>query len=99
MKPLTLTLLLCCTAFSVFSQDYLYNFKISEVGSLAEAKEITVFLRPLFNLEDEPNTFFPTFNSEQNDFEFRSIVLVSKEELDKLLFAHGKKLLYYYRLP
>jgi hypothetical protein len=81
-----------------FSQEYLYKFKIVQVTNLAEAKEITVLLRPLFNDEEEPNKYFPKFNLEDHEFSFQSSILVTKSKLEEMILDKGYELIYFERI-
>lgn len=93
MKQILLLSLFFTSSLVIYAQDYSYSFKIEQVTNLAEAKEVTKFLRPHFNTEEEPNQFFPAFNVELQRFHFISDILTTKEDLYQQLLDNGYLLL------
>lgn len=96
MKPL-FVFLFSFFVFNSLAQDFRYRFKIENVHTLAQAKEVTIFLRPLFNTEEEPNKFFPQFILESAEFNFNANIDISEKDLENQLNLNGYLLLSFYR--
>lgn len=70
-----------------------YRFTVQDVNDAASAKEMTDYIRPLFNSEEKPFEYFPWFNVVNSQFEFESSVRVSESELYSVLDHYGLVLL------
>lgn len=66
-----------------------YKFTVQDVNNAASAKEMTDYIRPLFNSEEKPFEFFPWFNAVNSQFEFESSIRVSESELYTVLDHYG----------
>lgn len=66
-----------------------YQFAVQDVNDAASAKEMTDYIRPIFNTEDEPFGYFPWYNSTTRQFEFQSSVHVSETQLADVLQQYG----------
>lgn len=97
MKLLFIFIFILLFSGNFLAQRYEYRLKLENVYTLAQSKEVTVYLRPIFNSEEEPNKFFPNFNLESAEFNFKADAELSKKELEDLLGIYGYMLISYYR--
>ncbi len=70
-----------------------YQFSVQDVNDAASAKEMTDYIRPLFNTEEKRFEYFPWFNTTSGQFEFVSSVHVSETQLSGVLDHFGLVLL------
>ncbi len=82
-----------------FGQELRYQFQLKNVSDLADAKMVTDILRPVFNTEEVPFRFFPTFNDVADQFDFVSEIAVTKEQLEAVLVANGLELIGFNSIP
>ncbi len=75
------------------SMNYHYEFRIDEVLTLADAKEVTDHIRTVFNVASEPFKHYPTFIEEESIFRFDSHVLVPQEEFASIMHSLGYEVL------
>jgi len=87
------------TETGAYGQSLHYQFQLKNVSDLAEAKMVTDVLRPVFNSEEVPFRFFPTFNDGADQFDFVSEIAVTKEELEAVLVANGLELIGFNSVP
>ncbi len=89
----------CFVAFNnkSFAQEYNYTFQVEAVDDIASAKEMTDYIRPLFNSVEKPFGYFPWYNATSKSFVFKSAILVSEAELKNTLQTQGLLLLNFNR--
>lgn len=73
----------------LFAQDRHYSFSVQGITDYGRAKEITDILRPLFNTEAAPFTYFPAFDDNRDAFDFHSAVTITRDQLLAVLQQHG----------
>jgi len=73
-----------------YGQDYRYQFKLSGVTNLGEAKYSMIYFRQKFDA-------FPAFNDSTDTFDFISTANVSQSELATAVAAGGYIVLFYER--
>ncbi len=88
----SLTMLLSYGATAQTARHH-YQFKVEWVNDLAAAKEMTDFIRPVFNTAQEPFGYFPYFNANTGQFDFISAIAVTEDELRNVLDSHSLVLL------
>jgi hypothetical protein len=66
-----------------------YTFEVQGIEDFGSAKEMTDFIRPLFNTPEEPFGYFPRYIAEKKQFEFESAVQVTEAQLSEVLNNHG----------
>lgn len=74
-----------------------YTFQVEGVDNIASAKEMTDYIRPLFNTPDRPFDYFPAFNGTTKQFEFKSKVAVTEDELRNVLESQVLNLINFQR--
>ena len=74
---------------SATAQEFHYQFQLQGIDEPGAAKEVTDLLRSIFNSEEDPYEYFPSFNDVTDQFDFHSNITVTRQELETQLAVQG----------
>ncbi len=92
-----LTIILIFLGNLATAQKFSYQFTVEDVTNSAEAKEITGVIRPIFNDEEEPFLYFPSYAEASGGFDFESDIDVSQAQLQEILLSNSLQLVSFKR--